>query len=180
MIQKLVLEYPGISYLSTLRKGIILMTVSNIQILLLRLTLGGLFLHLGIGKMSTGWLLAADNLLNSLNNLHQTASGLQLTYIDSVAIPHAPLWSTLIALGETAVGVSLLLGLLVRFSSLVGIFMLLNFHSVTGSLYSLNFFGSSSAALIIVSFLVLFLARGGRYVGLDVMLAKVKPRSLLW
>ena len=156
------------------------MKLSNVQILILRLVLAGLFLHLGISKIDDGWLQSPEKLLGSLNNFQQKATGVQLAYLDHIAIPYADLWSKLMAIGETAIGVSLLLGLLVRLSSIVGIFMVFNFHAANGTLYSLNFFSSPWATLIIASFLILFLAQGGRWHGFDQVLAKKNTRSIFW
>jgi len=156
------------------------MKLSNIQILLLRLALAGLFLSLGIDKINEGWLQNPEHLSQSLDNFHKQASGVHLTYLDQIAIPYTGLWSKLIAIGETGVGISLLLGLLARFSSVVGIFMVLNFHVANGNLYSLNFFGSPWAALLIAGFLIIFLARGGRWLGVDALLAKSNPKSIFW
>ena len=156
------------------------MKLSSFQIFVLRLAIGGLFLSLGIGKIHEGWLTDPAPLEKSLNNFHQHAAGPQLTYLDSVAIPYAGIWSKLMAVGETAVAVSLLLGLLVRLSSLVAIIMVANLHAATGNLFSLNFFGSPWAAVLIAGLLVLFLARAGRWGGLDALLAGSSTRSLLW
>ena len=156
------------------------MKLSNIQILLLRLALAGLFLHLGIGKINEGWLQNSEPLRNSLENFHQHAIGAQLTYLERVAVPYAGLWSKLMALGETALGISLLLGLLVRLSTALGILMVLNFHAATGNLFSLNFFGSPWAAFLITGLLSLMLARGGRWAGIDALLAKSNSRGIFW
>lgn len=156
------------------------MKLSNIQVLVLRLVLGVLFLSEGVGKISEGWLINDQPLLQSLNGFHQRAAGPQLVYLDHIAIPHVNVWSKLMAIGETAVGTSMLLGLLVRCSSLAGIFMVLNFHAANGNLYSLKFFGSAWGALIVVSFLVVFLAGAGRWLGADAMLAKRNPKGMLW
>ena len=156
------------------------MKLSTIQILLLRLALGGLFLHLGMGKINEGWLVNPQHLQESLNSLHQKAAGPQLMYLDNVAIPYAGIWSKLIATGETAVGISLLIGFLVRFSSAVALFMVINFHTATGNLFSLNFFGSPYAALLVAALLVAFLSRAGRWAGIDALLTKVNPKGMLW
>jgi uncharacterized membrane protein YphA (DoxX/SURF4 family) len=154
--------------------------LSSFQIFVLRLAIGGLFLSLGVNKIHEGWLSNPAPLQQSLNNFHQHAAGPQLTYLDSVAIPYAGLWSRLMAAGETAVAVSLLVGLLVRLSSLVAMIMVANFHAATGNLFSLNFFGSPWACLLLAGLLVLFLARAGRWGGLDALLAGSGTRSLLW
>ena len=153
------------------------MKQTNIHILLLRLVLGGLFLHTGIGKITDGWLTSDKDLLDSLFNYHQHAGMTQLVYLDKIAVPYAFLWTKLIAVGETAVGVSLLLGLLTRFTCIVGIFMVLNFHAANGNLYSLNFFGSPWGALIIACFFALFMSDGTKWFGVDAVLWKKKPKK---
>ncbi len=156
------------------------MKLSNVQILILRLAVAGLFLYTGYMKIKAGWLVSPDNLLGSLNSYKDHAAGIQLMYIERVAIPFAGLWTKLITIGEAAVGISMLLGLLVRFSSLVGIFMLLNFHLVNGNLLSLDFFSTPWASLLIASLAVLFLSCGGRWAGVDALASKSRPKSILW
>ena len=156
------------------------MKLSNVQILILRLAIAGLFLSIGTDKYQEGWLTNSEHLAESLNNYHQRASGVQLIYLEHVAIPYVGLWSKLMAIGEFAVGVSLLLGLLVRFSSAVAIFMVLNFHAANGNLFTLNFFSSPWAAVLIACFLALFLASAGRWVGIDALLAKSNAKGILW
>lgn len=156
------------------------MKPSTAQLLLLRLVMAALFLHLGIGKLEEGWLKTSVPLTQSLTSFEQHASGVHLAYLKTVALPFAGLWSRLMALGETALGISLLLGLLTRLSSAVGIFMVLNFHAATGLLFSIAFFGSPWAALLIAGLLITFLARAGRQSGVDSMLARWKPQSAFW
>ncbi len=156
------------------------MKLSNIQILLLRLVLGGLFLSLGLEKIHGGWLSNPQPLITSLQNFAGHAGGYQAKYLSSIALPYASLWAKLMAVGETAIGVSLLLGLIVRLSSIVGIFMVLNLHAATGYLYSLGFFGSPWAGLITAGLLILLLARAGRWAGVDALLAKSNAKGMLW
>lgn len=156
------------------------MKISNIQILLLRLAVGGLFFSLGLSKYHEGWLTNPEPLRESLMNYHQHAAGPQLTYLNYVAIPYAALWAKLMTIGELGVAVSLLLGLLVRLSSFAAIFMVLNFHAATGNLFSLNFFGSPWAAVLVAGLLLLMLARAGRWAGIDALLAKSNSKGLLW
>jgi uncharacterized membrane protein YphA (DoxX/SURF4 family) len=153
---------------------------SNIQIFILRLAIAGLFISLGVGKYREGWLTNPAPLEQSLNNFRQHAAGPQLTYLDHVAIPYAGLWSKLMAAGEFAVGASLLLGLLTRLAALGGLFMVVNFHAATGNLFTLNFFGSPWAALLLAGLLVVFLSRAGRWGGLDALLAGSGSKSILW
>ena len=156
------------------------MKLHNFQLLILRLALGGLFLSIGLEKIHEGWLVNPEQLLQSLNNYHLRATGPQLTYLTTVALPYAGLWTKLIAIGETAIGASLLIGLLARSSSFMAIFMVLNFHAANGNLFSLNFFGSPWGALPIAGLLAVFLARAGRWAGVDALLAKSNAKGVLW
>ena len=156
------------------------MKLSGIQILIVRVVLGALFLSLGVGKIQEGWLNSREPLIKSLNSFHEHASGPQLIYLEYVAIPYAGMWSKILALGETSLGISLLLGLLTRLSSLAGMGMVLNLHAATGNLFSLDFFGTPWAALLIACLLVVFLARAGRWMGIDALLVKSGPGEILW
>ena len=157
------------------------MKLHSFQLLVLRLALGGLFLSVGLEKINEGWITNSEHLLQSLNNYHQHASsGAQLTYLTTVALPYVGLWAKLMAIGETAVAASLLLGLLVRLSSFIAIFMVLNFHAANGNLFSINFFGSPWAALLVAGLLAVFLARAGRWAGIDAWLAKSNAKGVLW
>ena len=156
------------------------MKLSNVQILILRLAIAGLFLSAGLDKYHEGWLTNSEHLLQSLNGFHQHATGFQLTYLERVAIPYAGLWSKLMTIGELALAVSLLLGLLVRCSSAVAVFMVINFHTANGNLFSLNFFSSPWAALLITGLVVMVLASAGRWAGIDAVLAKSNPKGILW
>jgi uncharacterized membrane protein YphA (DoxX/SURF4 family) len=153
------------------------MKLQKIQILVLRLALAGLFLHLGIGKINQGWLHNAAPIATELQNSQKNATGYHLSYVTNIAIPYASLWSKLIAVGEASIGISLLLGMLVRLSSAFGIFMVINLHAATGNLYSLRFFGTPSASLLIAALFVVMLAGAGRWIGIDQMLAKSHPGS---
>jgi thiosulfate dehydrogenase [quinone] large subunit len=156
------------------------MKLQNIQICILRLALGALLLHAGYDKWSSGWLQSSQELSENLASYHEHATGVQLRYLDTVAIPYAGVWSKLMTVGEAAVGISLLLGLLVRLGSLVGIFMVVNFHIANGNMFSVNVIGSPWAALLLAGLLVTLLAGAGRWFGIDAVLAKRSPTSFLW
>ena len=61
------------------------MKTSPVQIFILRLAIGALFLSLGIGKIRSGWLNGPEELNQTLDNFRQHAGGIQLEYLDSVA-----------------------------------------------------------------------------------------------
>ena len=150
------------------------MKLTPSAILILRLAVGIFFLYLGYTKIQNGWLSSSEHLQRSLANYEQNASPVSKWFIERVAKPGVDIWSKLIALGETALGLSLILGLLVRVSTLVGIIMVFIFHLTNGTLFSLGFFGNPSAILVITSLLVLYVTRAGKKYGLDALFGKGK------
>ncbi len=153
---------------------------SNIQMLLLRLVTGALFLYFGWGKYQDGWFQNTAPLAGSLAGYQQHAAGWHARYLSYVAVPYAGLWSKLIVAGELGIGCSLLLGLLVRLSTFLGMVMLLNIYAANGNLFSWAFFGSPSSALLFCALVILLLARAGRWGGAYALLAKSNARGLLW
>ncbi len=156
------------------------MKLSNIQILLIRLAIGGLFLNLGLEKYHEGWFTDSGPLMQSLQKYFEHSAGLQRIYLAHVALPYSGVWAKLIVAGELSLAISFLLGLLVRFSAGVGMFMMLNFHAANGNLFSQSFFSSPWGALLLAGTAVLFLARAGRWVGIDYLLARSNASGILW
>jgi uncharacterized membrane protein YphA (DoxX/SURF4 family) len=154
------------------------MKLANIQLLILRLVLGGLFLTLAIDKYNEGWLTNSEPLRTSLTGLQQHADGWQAKYLALVAIPYAGVWAKFILFGEGCLAVSLILGMMVRLTTAAGMIMLLNFYAANGSLFSWKFFSSPYGGLIISCLLVLFLARAGRWAGIDAIFAKSNAKAI--
>jgi uncharacterized membrane protein YphA (DoxX/SURF4 family) len=156
------------------------MKLTPAPILLLRLAVAIFFLYLGYTKMSNGWLTSSDRLEKSLLSFERSAPPTSRWYIEHVGLPGVGLWARLIPFGEAALGISLLLGLLVRLSTFIGILTVLNFHLTNGTLLSVGFLGNPWAILVIASLLVLFMVRAGRSFGMDALFAKGKPKSILY
>jgi len=156
------------------------MKPSPVPIVVLRLAVALFFLYLGYTKIRSGWLTNSEPLQKSLLSLEQNAPPTSKWCIEHVGKPGVDLWSKLIPLGETALGISLFLGLLVRLSTLIGMLTVLNFHLTSGALLSVSILGNPSAILVIAPLLVLFLARAGRSFGIDTLLAKRKSKSMVY
>ncbi len=93
-------------------------------------------------------------------------------FLTGYVVPHRELFGYLVMFSEILAGLCIILGLLTRFSSLVGLFLLLN-----------SFFGPGMARggivfdfqqLFIVALIVILLANPGRTLGLDGLLFKKK------
>jgi thiosulfate dehydrogenase [quinone] large subunit len=94
------------------------------------------------------------------------------SFLRDVVVPNRELFGYLVTYGEILVGICLVLGLLTRFSSLVGLFMLINYYLGPGMAR-----GGASLTVqqtFIVALLVILLSNPGRTLGLDGFLFKKK------
>ena len=80
-------------------------------------------------------------------------------------VPHSELFGYLVVVGEFAVGICLLLGLLTRLSAFVGIFMIANYMLGPGMARGGALFANQQ--IFILSLLIILLSGAGRTLGLD-------------
>ena len=92
------------------------------------------------------------------------------SFLINVVVPHRELFGYLVVSGEILIGLCLVLGLFTRLSSIVGIFVLLNYFFGPGMARG----GASLAQqqTFIVVLLVLILSNAGRTLGLDNLVFK--------
>lgn len=130
--------------------------MSNFQknsIFLLRVLLAGLFLYAGIDKILSDFS-ATGYLMNATKGPFATVfQGMNSELVDY-----------LVMYGEALIGLALLLGIFVRFSSVVGILMMSLFYlsilpQPTGPI--------SNHIIYIACFVILISSGSGRYLGLD-------------
>jgi thiosulfate dehydrogenase (quinone) large subunit len=90
-------------------------------------------------------------------------------FLTETAIPHANLFAFLESFGEVGVGLGLTLGLLTSFSSLVGLFMSINFFVATQWMS----FSQQGFHLVLAGCMLGFLiGRAGRFWGIDALILK--------
>ena len=141
---------------------------------ILRIAFGGYFLAQGVNKIQGGWLTSADPMVRTFIAPaieRNTAEGFYRPFLENVVQPNGALFSQLVALGEVAVGISLLLGLLVRPSCIVAMFLNLNYMLMKGLA---NNSGSNDRQFFVCE-LAFFLAAAGLVWGLDGYLARAAP-----
>jgi thiosulfate dehydrogenase [quinone] large subunit len=98
-------------------------------------------------------------------------------FVESVIQPNAGAFAVLISWGELLVGVTLILGLLTRFSAALALLLALNYMFAKGAWFWSPW--SSDAAWVAIS-LALLVGAAGRTLGLDALLARRWPRSPFW
>jgi len=96
-------------------------------------------------------------------------------FLLSVVSLHEVLFGYLVMYGEILIGLSLILGLLTRFSSFMGIIMFINY--VLGPGMARGGSTSGQTLTFLVSMIVLFLSNPGRTLGLDAFLFAKSKRE---
>jgi uncharacterized membrane protein YphA (DoxX/SURF4 family) len=107
----------------------------------LSLFLGVFFLFMGLDKLA--WMTDAGLLTKQLNEWLETGPAASRSasrwYLQTVAIPGAPVFARIVLIGELATAIALLTGFQTRFAALAGLFMVLNFHFAMGVLLQYSY-----------------------------------------
>lgn len=98
-------------------------------------------------------------------------------FVQRVILLNAPAVAVLVTWGELLVGVTLILGLLTRFSAALALLLAMNYMFAKGAWFWTP--GSNDAAFVAIA-LALLIGAAGRTLGLDVLLARRWPRSPFW
>lgn len=108
--------------------------------------------------------------LAKTTGLHPDVSSWYAYFIEHFAINHTVAFSYLVAYGELAIGITIILGLLVGISSFFGMFMNLNY--LFAGTVSIN------PQLVVLQFLLILAWRTSGYIGLDrFVLPKLFPKK---
>jgi len=131
--------------------------------LVVRLYIASVFLPAGWGKVTSGeWLFGDGSPIQGMVAGATSADGTPGWYVwflQNVVEPNAGLFATLVALGELAVGLGLLVGLLTGIAAFGGVFLNANFI-LAGSL-------GVNPALVILGTLIVVAWRNAGWIGLD-------------
>jgi thiosulfate dehydrogenase (quinone) large subunit len=139
---------------------------------ILRVYLGVAFLLSALPKFERD---PKPELIGFLQNALERAQPFYQEFVRGVMLPNAGAFAALIAWGELIVGVTLILGVLTRFSAALALVLALNYLFARGA-WSPN---SYDAACVAIS-VALIIGAAGRTWGLDALLAKRRPRSVFW
>ena len=90
-------------------------------------------------------------------------------FLESTVLPHAALFATLQTIGEVAVGLGLVLGVLTRLASVIGLFLALNYGLAS---QWMSFSQQGLHVLLVTSMLIFLITGAGRVWGVDRWLVK--------
>ncbi len=145
---------------------------------LLRILVGVLFLLVAWPKVS-GRFLNGDVLPRQLlNGIQKDPLAWHRAFIEGVVIPHGHLFSYLSAFGEISIALSLVVGCLVRISSLFG--ALYNFNIMFSVAYAAGGGTVNYNRVLILLHLIFVSASAGRSLGIDGLLKRRFPRMWLF
>jgi uncharacterized membrane protein YphA (DoxX/SURF4 family) len=143
------------------------------HVVLMRLWIGYYMLQQGIRKYGrdfphADWIGTQIGDLNKIEIFDWYRS-----FLVNVVAPNKELFGNLVMYGEIAVGACLILGLLARWSAVVGLFMLLNYFFGPGMARG----GAPMAQqqTFIVAFVMFILSNPGRTLGLDGLVFRREP-----
>jgi thiosulfate dehydrogenase [quinone] large subunit len=125
-------------------------------LVLLRVYTGVYFLYYGFGKLRRDNF--ADGMVSFLNSQLESSFGIYRPFLESVVLPNYSLFAFLVAWGEFAVGIALILGLATRYAAIVGAFLVVNFWFAKGQ-------GLLDAQNHDVIWLIIFIVLAGLHAG---------------
>ena len=131
-------------------------------IVLLRVYTGVFFVYHGFGKLRSDDF--ASRMANFLTNSLEATFSFYRPFVESVILPSKEIFAVLVAWGELAIGLALIVGLATRYAAFIGAFMVLNFWFAKG----LGVFaGANHDVVWFVILIVLGFIPAGKIAGLD-------------
>lgn len=140
--------------------------VRDWPIVLLRVYTGIFFLKYGYGKLARDDF--ADGLAGFVNANLENSFGFFRPFLESVVLPNAGVFAFLVAFGEFAVGIALIIGLATRYAAVAGAVMVASFWFAKGQ----GILDAQNHDIIwLVIFVVLAGLHAGRVISVDERLA---------
>lgn len=145
---------------------------------LLRILVGVLFLLVAWPKVSGRFLSGEVLPRQLLNGIQKDPLAWHRAFIEGFVVPRGHFFSYLSAFGEISIGLSLLVGFLVRISSLFGAFY--NFNILFSVAYAAGGGTVNYNWVLILMHLIFVSASAGRSLGVDGLLKRRFPRAWLF
>ena len=136
--------------------------IKHWPIVILRVYAGVFFANSGIAKLGRDNF--ADGMTRFLRNNLDSSFSFYRPFLESIVMPNAEIFAALVAWGELAVGIGLILGFATRYAAFVGVFLVANFWFAKGADFLA---GTNHDVVWIFILLVLGLIPAGRIAGLD-------------
>ena len=127
---------------------------------ILSLALGVFLIFMSLDKI--GWLTDGTFLTRRLQEWRGTARPMARWYLDTLAIPGAPVFARVVVLAEMAAGAALILGIRVRMAAALAFLMVLNFHFAADLIFHYSYLINAYGLPILGGLLALAVGGGTR------------------
>src|SRR5438477_10255730 len=152
-------------------------SVPRSLLVILRAHLGVILIITVIGKLFRPQPFSIEMLEFNESALSRKGIEWYQQFLRGFVVPHATLFSYLVMAGEVVAGILLLTGTLTRVGGAIAMLLFVNFMWAKGRWF---WSPDSEDAAVLFSALVVMLGAAGRAWGVDALLAKRWPSSLLW
>ncbi len=125
-------------------------------LLAIRIAIGVFFIFEGLDKV--GWLASSAPLTNILRRWAETGTSMSRWYIETIALPGAPVFARLVFVGEVAAGLAFLSGRYSRPAAVIAFLMVLQIHFAHSSLFHYSFLSQGDGLPVLGCLLALALA----------------------
>jgi len=104
---------------------------------LLSLAMGVFLVFMGLSKID--WLMDSGILTRMLQQWRGMARPFARWYLDTIALPGAPVFARVVPLAELAAGTALILGIRVRLAAALALLMIVNFHVASDVIFRYDY-----------------------------------------
>ncbi|RZP30009.1 DoxX family membrane protein [bacterium] len=122
----------------------------------LALAMGVFLCLMGVNKIS--WITDSNVLVSQLLQWRDSTFGSSLWYLETIALPGAPVFARVVPVAEMCAGFALFVGYRVRLVALLSLVMILNFHFAMGVLFSMTYLTNGYGPPVVGSLLALGLS----------------------
>ena len=119
----------------------------------LSVVMGVFLIFMGLDKID--WFMDATILTRRLQQWHGTVRPLARWYLDTIAIPGAPVFARVVVLAELAAGTALVLGIGVRLAAALALLMVVNFHVASDDIFRYSYLMNAYGPPVLGSLLAL-------------------------
>ena len=130
---------------------------AGVALRILSVALGVFLIFMGLDKID--WLMDSGFLTRRFQEWRGTVRPLARWYLDTVALPGAPVFARVVVLAELSAGTALVLGLKVRLTAALALLMVLNFHVASDVIFRYSYLTNAYGLPVLGGLLAL--AAGG-------------------
>jgi uncharacterized membrane protein YphA (DoxX/SURF4 family) len=115
--------------------------------------MGVFLISMGLDKID--WFMDSTILTRRFQQWHGMVRPLARWYLDTIAIPGAPVFARVVPIAELAAGTALILGIRVRLAAALALLMVINFHVASDDIFRYSYLMNAYGPPVLGSLLTL-------------------------